>query len=159
MGFIETNPRQGETYTLSVVGVSGSIRVAIAIAVSGTMSIVSTVQEVGVSLSLGLSISTPLSVVVASIAVASVSESISTVQEVGVGLCLGLSISTPLSVVGKGGDNGGVLVHDGLTKGVGDDSAGANGQGSLAGVVNLGVQGGGTKDGGNLMDGSLQLTV
>merc|ERR1719151_46623 len=32
----------------------------------------------------------------------------------------------------------------------------ANGQGSLAGVVNLGVQGGGTKDGGNLMDGSLQ---
>merc|ERR1719264_112128 len=97
--------------------------------------------------------------VVATIAVASVSESISTVQEVGVGLGLGLSISTPLSVVGKGGDNGSVVVHDGLTKGVGDDSAGANGQGSLAGVVNLGIQGGGTKDGGNLMDGSLQLTV
>merc|ERR1712226_1687041 len=51
------------------------------------------------------------------------------------------------------------LLDDGLAKAVGDDSAGANGQGSLAGIIDLGVQGGGTEDGGDLMDGSLQLTV
>merc|ERR1712141_509759 len=84
---------------------------------------------------------------------------VATVQEVGVGLGLRCGLSLPLAVVGKGGDNGGVLVHNGLANGVGDDDAGANSQGSLAGVVNLGVEGGGTKDGGNLMDSSLQLTV
>merc|ERR1712158_228874 len=84
---------------------------------------------------------------------------VATVQEVGVGLGLRCGLSLPLAVVGKGGDNGGVLLHDRLTNGVGDDSAGANGQGSLAGIVNLGVEGGGTKDGGNLMDSSLQVTV
>merc|ERR1711974_580306 len=42
---------------------------------------------------------------------------------------------------------------------VGDDSAGANGQGSLAGIIDLGVEGGGTEDGGDLVDGSLQLTI
>merc|ERR1712223_2107879 len=83
---------------------------------------------------------------------------VSTVQP-GVGLGLRCGLSLPLAIVGKGGDNGGVLLHDGLANGVGDDGAGANGQGSLAGVVNLGVEGGGTKDGGNLMDSSLQLTV
>merc|ERR1711934_74300 len=63
---------------------------------------------------------------------------VATVQEVGVGLGLRCGLSLPLAVVGKGG---------------------ANGQGSLAGIVNLGVEGGGTKDGGNLMDSSLQVTV
>merc|ERR1712212_768750 len=63
---------------------------------------------------------------------------VSTVQEVGVGLGLRSGLSLPLAVVGKGG---------------------ANGEGSLAGVVDLGVEGGGAKDGGDLMDGSLQLTV
>jgi len=52
-----------------------------------------------------------------------------------------------------------VLLDDGLAKAVGDDSAGANGQGSLAGIIDLGVKGGGTEDGGDLVDGSLQLTV
>merc|ERR1719325_246763 len=115
------------------------------------MSVVSTVQEVGVGLGLrsGLSISTPLAVVAV----------VATVQEVGVGLGLRSGLSLPLAVVGKGGDNSGVLLHDGLTNGVGDDGAGANGQGSLAGIVNLGVEGGGTKDGGNLMDSSLQVAV
>merc|ERR1719285_1129804 len=84
---------------------------------------------------------------------------VSTVQEVGVGLGLRSGLSLPLAVVGKGGDDGGVLLHDGLANGVGDDGAGADGQGSLAGVVDLGVEGGGTKDGGDLVDGSLQLTV
>merc|ERR1711992_422875 len=84
---------------------------------------------------------------------------VATVQEVGVGLGLRCGLSLPLAVVGKGGDNGGVLLHNGLTNGVGDDGAGANGQGSLAGIINLGVESGGTKDGGNLMDSSLQVTV
>merc|ERR550519_2966336 len=83
---------------------------------------------------------------------------VSTVQP-GVGLGLRCGLSLPLAIVGKGGDNGGVLLHDGLANGVGDDGAGANGKGSLAGVVDLAVESGGTKDGGNLMDSSLQLTV
>merc|ERR1711990_599643 len=100
------------------------------------MAVVATVQQVGVGLGLRLSISTPLSVVaIEAMAI------VATVQEVGVGLGLRCGLSLPLAVVGKGGDNGGVLLHDGLANGVGDDGAGANGQGSLAGVVNLGVEG------------------
>merc|ERR1719461_511736 len=116
------------------------------------MAVVSTVQQVGISISLGLGISGPLAVV----AVGAVSVGVvSTVQEVGVSL----SISGPLAVVGKGGDDGGVLVDDGLAESVGDDGAGANSQGALAGVVDLGVEGGGSEDGGDLVDGSLQVTV
>merc|ERR1719150_2497190 len=114
------------------------------------MAVVSTIQQVGISISLGLGISGPLAVV-AVVAVGS------TVQEVGVSL--GLSISGPLAVVGKGGDDGGVLLDDGLAEGVGDDGAGANSQGALAGVVDLGVEGRGSEDGGDLVDGSLQVTV
>merc|ERR1719461_595015 len=116
------------------------------------MAVVSTVQQVGISISLGLGISGPLAVV----AVVAVSVAVvSTVQEVGVSL----SISGPLAVVGKGGDDGGVLVDDGLAESVGDDGASANSQGALAGVVDLGVEGRGSEDGGDLMDGSLQVTV
>merc|ERR1719357_982911 len=115
------------------------------------MAVVSTVQQVGISISLGLGISGPLAGVAVAVSVAVVS----TVQEVGVSL----SISGPLAVVGKGGDDGGVLVDDGLAESVGDDGAGANGQGALAGVVDLGVEGGGSEDGGDLVDGSLQVTV
>merc|ERR1719318_718380 len=50
-------------------------------------------------------------------------------------------------------------VDDGLAEGVGDHGAGADGQGSLAGLVGLHVEGGGTEDGGHLVDGSLQITV
>merc|ERR1711972_1041094 len=118
------------------------------------MAVVSTIQEVGISISLGLGISGPLAVV----AVVAVSVAVvSTVQEVGVSLSL--SISGPLAVVGEGGDDGGVLVDDGLAESVGDDGAGANSQGALAGVVDLGVEGGGSEDGGDLVDGSLQVTV
>merc|ERR1719323_2607603 len=102
------------------------------------MAVVSTVQQVGISISLGLGIRRPLAVV----AVVAVSVGVavaSTVQEVGVSLSL--SISGPLAVVGKGGDDGGVLVDDGLAESVGDDGAGANSQGALAGVVDLGVEG------------------
>merc|ERR1719245_1266322 len=110
------------------------------------MAVVSTIQEVGISISLGLGISGPLAVVAVvavsvGVAVAVSVAVVSTVQEVGVSL--GLSISGPLAVVGKGGDDG----------------AGANSQGALAGVVDLGVEGGGSEDGGDLMDGSLQVTV
>merc|ERR1712243_401793 len=117
-GFIETDPRRGETHSLLAVVVSSiSIRISVAVG----MAVVSTVQEVGIS--------------------------------------LGLSISGPLAVVCKGGDDGGVLVDDGLAESVGDDGAGANSQGALAGVVDLGVEGGGSEDGGDLVDGSLQVTV
>merc|ERR1712130_476552 len=68
--------------------------------------------------------------------VATVAESMAVVSTVQPGVSLGLrcGLSLPLAIVGKGGDNGGVLLHDGLANGVGDD-------------------------GGNLMDSSLQLTV
>merc|ERR1711926_59727 len=126
------------------------------------MAVVSTVQQVGISISLGLGISRPLAVVAVSsisirISIAVGMAVVSTVQQVGISL--GLSISGPLAVVGEGGDDGGVLVDDGLAESVGDDGAGANSQGALAGVVDLGVEGGGSEDGGDLMDGSLQVTV
>merc|ERR1719266_632627 len=105
------------------------------------MAVVSTVEQVGISISLGLGVSGPLAVV-AVVAVGVSVAVVSTVQEVGVSL--GLSISGPLAVVGKGGDDGGVLVDDGLAESVGDDGAGANSQGALAGVVDLGVEGGGS---------------
>merc|ERR1719323_2048589 len=111
------------------------------------MAVVSTVQQVGISISLGLGISGPLAVV----AVVAVSVAVvSAVQKVGVSL--GLSISGPLAVVGEGGDDGGVLLDDGLAESVGDDGAGADSQGALAGVVDLGVKGGGSEDGGDLVD-------
>merc|ERR1719422_1332709 len=126
------------------------------------MAVVSTVQKVRISISLGLGISGPLSVVAVIVqevggAVAVSVAVVSTVQEGGVSLSL--SISGPLAVVGKGGDDGGVLVDDGLAESVGDDGAGANSQGALAGVDDLGVKGGGSEDGGDLVDGSLQVTV
>jgi len=74
-------------------------------------------------------------------------------------LGLPLAVVVTIAVVAVGGDGDGVLVDDGLSKAVGDDSAGANGQRTLAGVVDLGVEGGGTKDGGDLMNGSLKVTV
>merc|ERR1712004_203884 len=116
------------------------------------MAVVSTVQQVGISISLGLGISGPLAVVAVvtvsvGVAVAVSVAVVSTVQEVGVSLSL--SISRPLAVESVGdGDDGGVLVDDGLAESVGDDGAGANSQGALAGVVDLGVEGGGSEDGG-----------
>merc|ERR1712032_1749083 len=83
-----------------------------------------------------------------------VAETVGSIEKVGVRLSLPLAV-----VVTVGGDGDGVLVDDGLSKAVGDDSAGANGQRTLAGVVDLGVEGGGTKDGGDLMNGSLKVTV
>merc|ERR1719323_2391381 len=118
------------------------------------MAVVSTVQEVGISIAVSVGVAVAVSV---GVAVAVSVAVVSTVQEVGVSLSL--SISGPLAVVGKGGDDGSVLVDDGLAERVGDDGAGANSQGALAGVVDLGVEGGGSEDGGDLMDGSLQVTV
>merc|ERR1712018_1116725 len=118
------------------------------------MAVVSTVQQLGISGPLAVVAVVAVSV---GVAVAVSVAVVSTVQEVGVSLSL--SISGPLAVVGKGGDDGGVLVDDGLAKSVGDDGAGANSQGALAGVVDLGVEGRGSEDGGDLMDGSLQVTV
>merc|ERR1711931_624141 len=65
---------------------------------------ISTIQKVGVSLSLRGSLSLPLAVVVSSVSqsVSSVSQSIvSTIQKVGVSLSLGGSLSLTLAVVAK----------------------------------------------------------
>merc|ERR1712117_784048 len=115
-GFIETDPRRGETHSLLAVVVSSiSIRISIAVSVA----VVSTVQEVGVSLS--------------------------------------LSISGPLAVVGKGGDDGGDLMDGSLQVTVvtsnglvtsdsdGDSSVGGNNvglDGGGAGLVSDGLGGG-----------------
>merc|ERR1719266_3305142 len=123
-------------------------------------------MKVGIGLGLRLSIRTPLAVVAivaigvsVSVSIAEAMAVVSAIKKVGFSLGLRLGINTPLAIVSKGGDNSGVLLDDGLAKAVGDDSAGANGQGSLAGIIDLGVKGGGTEDGGDLVDGSLQLTV
>merc|ERR1719266_2218602 len=52
-----------------------------------------------------------------------------------------------------------VHVDNGLAEGVGDHGAGADGQGSLAGLVGLHVEGGGLEKSRDIMDGSLQVTV
>merc|ERR1712107_134685 len=102
-GFIETDPRRGETHSLLAVVVSSiSIRISVAVG----MAVVSTVQQVGISISLGLGISGPLAVVAVvavsvGVAVAVSVAVVSTVQEVGVSL--GLSISGPLAVVARVG--------------------------------------------------------
>merc|ERR1712130_758023 len=71
--------------------------------------------------------------------VATVAESMAVVSTVQPGVSLGLrcGLSLPLAIVGKGGDNGGVLLHDGLANGVGDGLVGDglrgrdNGRGSI----------------------------
>merc|ERR1719474_697670 len=62
----------------------------------------STIHKVGVSLSLGGSLSLPLAVVVASVAKTVVAKTVmcqSTIHKVGVSLSLGRSLSLPLAVV------------------------------------------------------------
>merc|ERR1740123_555530 len=73
-------------------------------------------------------------------------------------------LSLPLAVVvttvqAVGGDGDGMLVDDGLAKAVGDDSAGSNGQRSLASVIDLAVEGRGSEKSRHLMNSSLQVTV
>merc|ERR1712243_137674 len=100
-GFIETDPRRGETHSLLAVVVSSiSIRISIAVG----MAVVSTVQQVGLSISRPLAVVAVVAVSVG-VAVAVSVAVVSTVQEVGVSLSL--SISGPLAVVGKGGDDSG----------------------------------------------------
>merc|ERR1711868_100668 len=105
------------------------------------MAVVSTVQQVGISIGLGLGISGPFTVV----AVVAVSVAVvSTVQEVGVSLSL--SISGPLAVVGKGGDDGGDLVDSSLqvtvVTGNGLVASDSDGDSSVGGN-NVGLDGGG----------------
>merc|ERR1719180_768348 len=88
-----------------------------------------------------------------------VAVTVGSIEKVGVSLSLPLAVVVAEAVVAVGGNGDGVLVDDGLSKAVGDDGAGANGQRSLAGLVGLGVEGGGTKDGRDLVDGSLKVTV
>merc|ERR1711884_173655 len=75
-----------------------------------------------------------------------------------------LLLSLPLavgdtSVQAVAGDGDCVLLDDGLAEAVGDDSTGANSQGSLASLVDLGVEGRGSEKSRHLMDSSLQITI
>ena len=88
----------------------------------------------------------------------SIMVTISSIEKVGVSLSLPLAVvETTIQTVGGNGD--GVLVDNGLSKAVGDDSAGANSQGALAGIIDLGVEGRCSKKSRHLMDGALQVTV
>merc|ERR1740123_1388889 len=96
---------------------------------------------------------------VASIGVAS-SERIAGVHNGSSGSLLSLPLAVVVTTVQAiGGDGDGVLVDDGLTKAVGDDGAGSNGQRSLASVIDLAVEGRGSEKSRHLMDSSLQVTV
>merc|ERR1719494_475047 len=75
-----------------------------------------------------------------------------------------LLLSLPLavgdtSVQAVGGDSDCVLLDDGLAEAVGNDSTGANSQGSLASLVDLSVEGRGSEKSRHLMDSSLQITI
>merc|ERR1712110_1221000 len=74
-------------------------------------------------------------------------------------LSLPLAVVVTSTIQAVGGDGDGVLVDDGLASSVGDDSAGSNGQRSLASVVNLAVESRGSEKSRHLMDSSLQVTV
>merc|ERR1719300_1477931 len=91
---------------LSVVGVT-----SIGISIAKTMvskSVVSTIEKIRVSISLGFGISRPLSIVGIGISVISISKPmvsksiVSTIKEVGVGISLWFSISRPLAIVSIG---------------------------------------------------------
>merc|ERR1712014_442351 len=60
---------------------------------SVSQSIVSTIQKVGVSLSLGGSLSLPLAVVVASVKTVAVAKTVAKISVVGISLCLGFRLS------------------------------------------------------------------
>merc|ERR1712130_983297 len=89
------NGRGSISFPLSVVSVA--VRVAVSVAVAESMAVVSSVQEVRVSLSLRLSLSFPLAIVSVcvgvsvSITVAEAMAIVSSVQEVRVSLSLGVS--------------------------------------------------------------------
>merc|ERR1711936_587999 len=88
-----------------------------------------------------------------------VAMAIGSIQKVGVSLSLPLAVVVTSTIQAIGGDGDGVLVDDGLPKAVGDDGASSNGQRSLASVVDLAVESGGSEKSRDLMDGSLQVTV
>merc|ERR1719222_1519549 len=84
---------------------------------------------------------------------------VGSIEKVGVSLSLPLAVVVTSTIQAVGGDGDGVLVDDGLPKAVGDDGASSNGQRSLASVVDLAVESGGSEKSRDLMDGSLQVTV
>merc|ERR1711974_476722 len=88
-----------------------------------------------------------------------VSMTVCSVEKVGVSISIPLAVVVTSTVQAIGGNGDGALVDDGLAKAVGDDSAGANGQRSLASVIDLAVEGRGSEKSWHLMDGSLELTV
>ena len=89
---------------------------------------------------------------------AAISVAVMSIQKVGISLGLSLAV-VDATIDTVGGDSDSVLLDDGLAEAVGDDGTGANSQGSLASLVDLGVEGRGSEKGRHFMDSSLQVTI
>merc|ERR1719309_1215456 len=84
---------------------------------------------------------------------------ISTIQNIGISLSLPLANGMISRVDSEGRDLDLVLIDNGFPSSVGDHSTGANSQRSLTGLVDLAVEGRGTKKSRDLMDSALQLSI
>merc|ERR1719315_743612 len=80
---------------------------------------------------------------------------ISTIEQIGISI----SISRPLAIIAIGRDSDSVLLDNRLSNSVGDESTGTHSKGSLAGLVSLSVEGGGSEESRDLMDSTLQVSV
>merc|ERR1719210_1102031 len=89
---------------------------------------------------------------------AAISVAVMSIQKVGISLGLSLAV-VDATIDTVGGDSDSVLLDDGLAEAVGNDSTGANSQGSLASLVDLSVESRGSEKSRHLMDSSLQITI
>jgi len=117
-----------------------------------------------------LSISIPLAIIMVSMSISisktvqtiAISQTrISTIQNIGISLSLSLPLANGMisRVDSEGRDLDLVLIDNGFPSSVGDHSTGANSQRSLAGLIDLAVEGRGTEESRNLMDSTLQLSI
>merc|ERR1719228_1958751 len=115
-----------------------------------------------------LSISIPLAIIMVSMSISisktgqtiAISQTrISTIQNIGISLSLPLANGMISRVDSEGRDLDLVLIDNGFSSSVGDNSTGANSQRSLAGLVDLAVESRGTEESRNLMDSPLQLSI
>merc|ERR1711872_116356 len=116
-----------------------------------------------------LSISIPLAIIMVSMSISismtiqtiAISQTrVSTIQNIGISVSLPLANAMSISGVdSEGRDLDLVLIDNGFSSSVGDHSTGANSQRSLAGLIDLAVEGRGTEESRDLMDSALQLSI
>merc|ERR1711872_250895 len=116
-----------------------------------------------------LSISIPLAIIMVSMSISismtiqtiAISQTrVSTIQNIGISVSLPLANAMSISRVdSEGRDLDLVLIDNGFSSSVGDNSTGANSQRSLAGLIDLAVEGRGTEESRDLMDSTLQLSI